>query len=141
MMKCLALFLLLPVVFSCSCATRSSYTGDIKPGDYPWLRDKRIFLDPDIGGAGKSDRFRVAPNGLTEEEINLNVSLILRDMLKGAGAEVRMSREKDMKVSLQDRVQAAHDFKPDIFISLHHNGSPRREDGVNYPLVLSGGTR
>jgi len=135
-MKYLALCLLLPVLFSCSCATRSSYTGNIKPGDYPWLRDKRIFLDPGHGGAGKSDRFRVAPNGLTEEEINLDVSLILRDMLKSAGAEVCMSREKDMKVSLQNRVQEAHDFKPDIFISLHHNGSPRREDGVNYPLVL-----
>jgi N-acetylmuramoyl-L-alanine amidase len=136
MKKCLALFLLLPVLFSCSCATRSNYTGNLKPGDYPWLRDKRIFLDPGHGGAGKSDRFRVAPNGLTEEEINLNVSLILRDMLKSAGAVVCMSREKDMKVSLQDRVQAVHEFKPDIFISMHHNGSPRRDDGVNYPLVL-----
>ncbi len=120
------------ILVSCS-APQQYNTGR---NDYPWLSGRRIFIDPGHGGESGSDPFRVAPNGLTEEEVNLRVSLYLRDRLTNAGALVKMSREIDEIVSLGRRVDMVLEFKPDLFISIHHNGSPRRMDGVNYPLVF-----
>ncbi len=114
----------------------SRYTGTLDPAKYPWLKDKRIFIDPGHGGLGKNDKFRIGPGGITEEEVNLRVGKMLAHMLGKTGALVSLSRSRDRNISLEKRVSLAKEFKPDILISIHHNGSIRRMDGVNYPLVL-----
>ena len=116
------------------------YTGPIDPTRHQWLTGKKIFVDPGHGGTGEKDRFRTGPGGITEEEINLTVGLILQDMLKKSGALVKMSRWRDVDVSLNDRVDMAVEFEPDILVSLHHNGTARRCDDVNYPSVLIWGS-
>jgi len=117
------------------------YKGNISLKDHAWLKNKKIFLDPGHGGSGAKDVFRTGPGGITEEEVNLKVSLILEYMLKTSGADVKMSRTEDKSVSLDNRVKMAAEFKPDLLISLHHNGSPRRADDINYPCVLLWGSR
>ncbi len=117
------------------------YTGDIDFAEYEWLKGKKIFVDPGHGGKGASDRFRIGPGGITEEEVNLRVGMILKDMLEKSGAIVGLSREKDVDISLDDRVDMVNKFLPDLLISLHHNGSARRVDDVNYPLVFIWGNR
>ena len=112
------------------------YTGSLDLSKYPWLRDRRIFIDPGHGGLGKKDQFRVGPGGITEEEVNLRVGRMLAHMLGKAGARVSLSRNSDRDIPLEKRVSFARDFKPDVLLSVHHNGSIRRQDGVNYPLVL-----
>ncbi len=116
------------------------YNGDIKPEDHGHLADKKIYIDPGHGGKGKSDAFRVAPNGITEEEINLSVSLILSDMLSRAGVDVVMSRTKDEDITLKQRAEMVRAASPDILVSVHHNGTRRAADGVNYPLVFIRGS-
>jgi N-acetylmuramoyl-L-alanine amidase len=123
-----------------SCA-RHEYTGSIDPSSHPWLKGKKIFLDPGHGGTGGVDRFRQGPGGITEESINLSVALVLRDILGKAGAVVAMSRTRDKDVPLDERVVMAEKFGPDMLISIHHNGTSRRDDNVNYPSVLIWGSR
>ena len=139
------LFFLPLLFFMCaflfSCANQSGYSGTIKPADHTWLKGIKIFIDPGHGGTGKTDRFRIGPGGITEEEVNLNVSLILNSMLQKAGADVRMSRYRDMRVPLDRRAEMVNDFQPQLLVSIHHNGSPRRMDPVNYPCVLIWGSR
>lgn len=113
----------------------------VDPAAHPWLKGKKIFIDPGHGGQGARDPFRQGPTGITEEAVNLRVSLVLRDLLHHAGAVVSMSRTDDSDVALTERVRMAERFAPDCLVSIHHNGSIRRVDAVNYPLVFFWGTR
>lgn len=120
---------------------KDRYQGAIDFSKHPWLKGKKIFVDPGHGGTGDKDLFRHGPNGITEETVNLKVGLVLEEMLKKAGADVKMSRHRDIDVPLDDRVDMAVEFCPDILVSLHHNGTARRSDNVNYPSALFWGTR
>lgn len=78
----------------------------------------RIFIDPGHGG---SDPGAVA-NGLYEKNLTLDIALRLRDILgEYTGVEVRMSRETDTTVSLDQRVQMANSWGADYFLSIHIN--------------------
>ncbi len=136
-MKVLAMTLLL---LTLSCTGVKDFTT-VEPEDHPWLRGKKIFIDPGHGRSRVKDLFRTGPNGITEEEINLKVSLFLRQMLRRAGARVAMSRETRGDVPLDRRVEMIRAHEPELLVSVHHNGSPRREDPVNYPCVLFWGTK
>jgi N-acetylmuramoyl-L-alanine amidase len=121
--------------------TGYNYKGTMKLNEYPWLKGRKVLVDPGHGGKGDGDRFRKGPNGITEEEVNLRVGRMLADMLGKAGAEVKLTRGRDADVSLEDRAAMAAEFVPDLLVSVHHNGSIRRMDGVNYPCVLIWGSR
>jgi N-acetylmuramoyl-L-alanine amidase len=135
----------LKLLIACACvlafvACEKKYQGNATVGSHTWLKGKKIFVDPGHGGTAAADSFRNGPGGLTEEEVNLAVSLHLANMLKGAGAVVALAREKDLDVPLTERVRLAREFAPDLFLSIHHNGTMRRMDGVNYPCVLVWGS-
>lgn len=84
------------------------------------LKGVTILLDPGHGGA---DPGAVGPTGLKESATNLRVARYLRDLLRADGATVHMSREKDVYLSLGQRVELAKKWKPDLFVSVHHNAS------------------
>jgi N-acetylmuramoyl-L-alanine amidase len=120
---------------------RITYTGNLDFTQHSWLQGKKIFIDPGHGGMGAKDTFRIGPTGLTEEKANLDVALFLAFMLEQAGVEVRLSRESDTAVSLDERAAMARQYGPDLFISIHHNGTIRAKDGVNYPAILFWGNK
>lgn len=138
------LFLICAVfLFSCTKQTLKPgyvYNGAINLSLHQHLKGKKIFIDPGHGAKAKEDG-RVGPTGLTEEEVNLRVGTVLGAMLSGSGADVKMSRTADIDLSLDDRAKMAQDYKPDLFICLHHNGSPRPKDKVNYPSILIWGSK
>ncbi len=90
----------------------------------PTPKDKgvlRIVLDPGHGG---HDPGAVGKNKVREKDINLSVSLLLRNMLqKELGVEILMTRSDDTFVSLAGRTKFAMDKKADIFVSIHTNSS------------------
>ncbi len=114
--------------------------GTAPDTNYGSLKGKRIFLDPGHGGTAAGDPLRIGPYGITEESINLQVGLLLRDLLVQAGALVIMSRTTDSDVELPDRVRAAVQSMPDILVSIHHNATIRGGDAVNYPCVFFWGS-
>ncbi len=118
-----------------------NYKGNVDLSRYEHLKGRKIFIDPGHGGTASKDPSRRGPGSITEEEVNLRVALVLRSMLVKAGASVVMSRTKDQDVALDKRVEAARGFSPDLMISIHHNGSLRNADRVNYPAVLIWGSR
>lgn len=95
------------------------------------LNGRTVFIDPGHGG---EDRSNASRNGkVIEADVNLSISLYLRDFLQSAGATVIMSRTNDTTVSLDTRSKMANDSKADIFVSIHHNSTSKAEDNwTNY---------
>lgn len=91
------------------------------------LAGHRIVVDPGHGG---DDPGAIGPSGLREKDVNLAVSLHLRDRLEELGADVLMTRETDRSVAppgsstreeLQARVDIANNWPAEVFISVHSN--------------------
>lgn len=76
----------------------------------------------DAGHGGKEPG-AVGPAGLKEKDVNLAVTLELAKLLRGAGAEVLLTRESDKDLSLPDRVTFSNSQDPDLFLSIHHNAT------------------
>ncbi len=99
-----------------------------------FLQGVRICLDPGHGGDAHKRGYKRGPTGVREAEMNLRIAQYLRDFLEAAGAEVKLTREADIALSLADRANIANEWGADLFISLHHNaigGKPH----VNYTTV------
>lgn len=84
------------------------------------LYGRTIVVDPGHGGKDGGASY----NGIIEKEIVLEVGLLLRDKLQGAGANVVMTRSTDIFLELSERVAIAHKVKADAFISIHANAFP-----------------
>lgn len=99
------------------------------------LSGKVIALDPGHGGP---DGGAESKDGTVEKDINLNISLHLRDYLQEAGALVVMTREDDKDLAdsstkgyskrktedLMNRAQFINQKKSDLFLSVHVNSIP-----------------
>lgn len=87
-------------------------------------KDYKILIDP---GHGEWDGGAKTKNGTIEKDINLQVSLKLRDALKKEGYTVYMTREDDTSLSnkkkddLQLRCEKKKETECDMFISVHQN--------------------
>ncbi len=78
----------------------------------------KIYLDPGHGGV---DSGAVGVDKTLEKDINLKVATKLKKLLVEQDYEVLMSRDKDTKVSLSDRVIKANKWGANIYISIHCN--------------------
>lgn len=84
-----------------------------------------ILIDPGHGG---KDTGAIGNFGLKEKDVNLDVALRLKDFLKRnlkdyPDIKIYMTREKDVYLSLEDRVQMAKDLNADMFFCIHTNSS------------------
>lgn len=96
----------------------------------------KICIDPGHGGA---DPGAVGPTGLKEKDVNLAVGLKLAELLKPI-AEVKLTRTKDIAVSLKDRAQIANSWGAGYFISVHSNSfTDRKVGGVETWAYAPGG--
>jgi N-acetylmuramoyl-L-alanine amidase len=82
---------------------------------------KNFTIVVDAGHGGKDHG--AIREGIREKDLNLNVALKLRDELQSRGYTVFMTRTEDEFLSLKEITEEAASYKPDIFISVHHNSS------------------
>jgi len=92
------------------------------------LQGITILLDP--GHGGPADSGAVAPTGLTEKTFTLAISQRLQRELQQRGATVVMTRDRDVDVSLSDRVTKIEQGQPTLALSLHYNALPDDGDAL-----------
>ena len=103
-----------------------------------------IGIDPGHQGSGNSEREPVAPGSdemkakvssgtqgvstrIPEYEVNLQVSLMLRDALEAEGARVVMTREShDVDISNMERAIMCNEAGCDLVLRIHCNGAEDR---------------
>ncbi len=93
------------------------------------LAKKKICIDPGHGGR---DPGAVGPAHYTEKEANLSIALEVKTWLEERGAQVVMTRDKDLssgELALSTRVAIANSSKADVFISIHNNASANPASG------------
>lgn len=78
----------------------------------------KIFIDPGHGGTDPGAR----GNGLLEKNLTLAIARKIRDLLNDyENVQVRLSREGDQTLSLEQRSNAANAWGADYLVSVHVN--------------------
>ncbi len=96
----------------------------------PGLVGRRVVVDPRGGGTAAQTS---GPLGTRGSDLNLRLAEQLAAMLRGAGAEVRLTRDDDQERSDPERVGRADDFGAELYLAIgrsatgsgvrHHPGS------------------
>ena len=79
----------------------------------------KVMIDIGHGGSDTG----AAGNGLIEKDINLKVGLMLYNYLSRYDVEVRTTRNSDITLSNDLRVELVNNFNPDLSVSVHHNAA------------------
>ncbi|MBP2678621.1 MAG: hypothetical protein H6Q82_1686, partial [Deltaproteobacteria bacterium] len=97
----------------------------------------RVMIDPGHGG---KDPGATGPTGLKEKDVVLEIGRLVREKLSRSGEyDVRMTRDEDVFIPLEERTAMANGARADLFVSLHINASrDRRAEGYS-TYVLSRG--
>ena len=107
------------------------------PGPPPAPLDIRVMIDPGHGG---KDPGAIGPSGLREKDVVLAIGRLVREKLKRLdGYDVRMTRDADVFIPLEDRPLMANEAGAAIFVSLHINASRNRANEGISTYVLSRG--
>lgn len=94
--------------------------GSFFERDLRKLEGLRIVIDPGHGG---SEPGAIGASGLKEKDINLDIAKRIKKLLPS----VLLTREDDVDVSLQGRVDFATRMNADVFISIHNNSLPKAQ--------------
>lgn len=85
---------------------------------------KTIMIDPGHGGA---DRGTIGKSGTKEKDITLDIAKRLKARLERTGRyTVLMTRDRDVTLPLNRRVEMAKEAKADMFVSIHLNYLPSK---------------
>lgn len=90
-----------------------------------------IVIDPGHGGSDPGAHGILNGKRIKEKDLNLSISLRLRERLVAQGYEVVMTRETDKAIDMVDRARMANNLNADIFVSIHHNSMPGNNSGVD----------
>ncbi len=85
------------------------------------LQGTVIMLDPGHGGYGSPGTYSVL--SVYEKDVTLAIARKTAEMLKNLGADVILTREGDEAVFLNERTEMIRKVEPDIFASIHCDGS------------------
>lgn len=76
-----------------------------------------VVIDPGHGGNDPGAVY----SGITEKELNLEISLMLKKLLEEENIKVYMTRETDVYVDLYERSGLSNRMKTDLLLSIHNN--------------------
>ena len=85
----------------------------------PARNKKYVMID---AGHGGTDHGAIRDD-VNEKDITLDVARKVEKLLAKKGYIVSMTRNSDVYVSLEERVEASEVFNPDVFVSIHVNSS------------------
>lgn len=91
---------------------------------------KLIVIDPGHGGI---DPGAPGLNNLQEKDINLDISIKLKEVLENNGFRVKLTRNTDAYVDLKERAIIANEVEADLFLSIHMNSFENKSvDGMEF---------
>jgi len=104
-------------------------------GEQGSRRVKTIVIDPGHGGMETGARGKF---GALEKDVTLALALKLKAVIeRNLTFRVILTRDRDTDVSLDSRAALANNNKADLFISIHANGSYRRNAQGSETFFLS----
>lgn len=83
------------------------------------IHEVDVVIDP--GHGGPVDTGAVAPTGLAEKEINLQVSLAAQAILEERGIATVLTRVGDYAIPIRTRAEYARLMGAEVLVSIHHN--------------------
>ncbi len=83
-----------------------------------------IVLD---AGHGGNDKGAISRRQVEEKRVTLYLARKVRDILRRQGVQVRLTREGDRYLSLDERCRMAERWDTDLFVSIHMNAAGSRE--------------
>ncbi len=86
------------------------------------LAGKIIVLDPGHGG---NDPGAIAPNGVHEADLTPKIAATLAELLRQAGADVRLTRTPSENPDKYQRVEFANACAADVCVAIHLNANNR----------------
>jgi N-acetylmuramoyl-L-alanine amidase len=95
------------------------------------LEDLRIVVDAGHGGRNAG---AIGAAGTLEKDVTLDIAMRLQRELMRHGAEVIMTRDTDVDLSMGDRFERSIEAWPDLFVSIHANSIGLASD----PMAVSG---
>ena len=84
----------------------------------PSLHKTLVVIDPGHGG---KDHGASGKHGVVEKKVALQVSMAMKQVLERAGVSVRLTRDSDTFVPLEERTALANRYSADVFVSIHAN--------------------
>jgi N-acetylmuramoyl-L-alanine amidase len=106
-------------------ASRQSSSGAL-----PDVSSTRVTIAIDPGHGGH-DPGAVGIDGLQEKGIVLDVALQVASLLEQQGARVLLTRQNDVEIDLEPRVQQANQARADVFVSIHANSIDMSHPNIN----------
>ena len=76
-----------------------------------------VVIDAGHGGSDPGAKY----DNVKEKDLNLDIAIRLNEILKDAGINTVMTRDKDVFVDLHERANIANRLKADLFVSIHNN--------------------
>lgn len=92
------------------------------------LAGRTIVVD---AGHGGRDPGAIGHAGTYEKDVTLSIALQVADLLGQAGANVVLTRDRDIELALAERAQLANVLRADAFVSIH-------ADAVGFGRIASG---
>jgi N-acetylmuramoyl-L-alanine amidase len=89
----------------------------IDPAVFP-LAVRRVVVDPGHGGASRGG---IAPRGLLEKDLTLDIAERLARLLEAQAIDVVLTRRGDDSMALGERTAVANAAAGDLFLSIHVN--------------------
>jgi len=106
---------------------RVSFHGS--PGD---LAGRVIVIDPGHGGRDPG----AMRGSINEKDLNLEMSKFLSDELKALGATVYTTRNTDIYLSLDERLEYANRRGADLFVCVHTNATRQPTTELYGPMII-----
>ncbi len=91
---------------------------------------KRLSIAIDAGHGGKNYGAR-SITGVYEKNLTMEIADRLKTLLEASGAQVVLTRNADIDLSMYDRVKELKTIRPDLLISIHANSSDNPEINGN----------
>ncbi len=83
-----------------------------------------LMIDPGHGG---HDPGAIGKSGLQEKDVTLDIARHMAAALKGrTDVNVKLTRERDAFLSLNERVWRGRDARADLFVSVHADSAPNK---------------